>query len=232
VLHTLKYNDENIICHLLTEQAGCVAFIVRVSQSRRVRVRHTLFQPLQLLNIEWNARVREGLERLKNAVPVPYASIPYEPQKASVALFLAEFMRRALRKEPPSPGMFSYVWQSLQWYDLCAADYANFHLVFLLRFSRLLGFFPNLDDCREGAWFDLLSGDFVPSRPVHGHALSPDDAAWLPKLLRMQYQSMHLFRFNGAQRSRLLQFVCDYYRLHVPEFSELKSLDVLREVFS
>lgn len=231
VLHTLRYNDTNIICHLLTEQAGCAAFIVGISSSRKARVRHTLFQPLQRMEIEWNAREREGLERIRNVSALPFASIPCEPRKAAVALFLAEFMWQALKKEPPSPGIFHYVWQSLQWYDLCTAGYANFHLVFLLRFSRLLGIFPNTDNYADGTWFDLLSGDFVASRPTHGHVLSPDDTALLPKLLRMQYQSMHVFRFNGSQRSRLLQFVCDYYRLHVAEFPELKSLPVLREVF-
>lgn len=48
----------------------------------------------------------------------------------------------------------------------------------------------------------------------------------------MNYATMHLFRFSGAERSRLLGHINDYYRLHLPGFPELKSLPVLAEVFS
>lgn len=232
VLGTLKYNDENLIATLLTERAGCVSFIVRVSKSRRARVRHTLFQPLQPLYIIWNARANEGLVRPQSAEAVPLRSVPYDPAKSAVALFLAEFMHHALRKEPASGRLFDYVWRSLEWFDLCEHDFANFHLVFLLRFSRLLGYFPNMEEWREGLWFDLQTSEFTGVRPSHDHAVSPEDAALLPKLLRLQYGTMRVFRLNGAQRSRLLQSVCDYYRLHVAEFPELRSLGVLREVFA
>ena len=61
VLHTIKYNDAQIICHVLTEQAGSVAFMVRISRSPRAAVRHMLFQPMALLELEWNQRAAGGL---------------------------------------------------------------------------------------------------------------------------------------------------------------------------
>lgn len=35
---------------------------------------------------------------------------------------------------------------------------------------------------------------------------------------------------NRLERGRYLEVLDEYYRLHVPEFPELKSLDVLKEV--
>lgn len=232
VLHTLRYSDDALIAHVLTESEGCVGFMVRIARSPRAAVRHTLFQPLAMLEIEWNHRPTAELLRPKSAVPFhTFAELPYEPAKLTTGLFLAEFLHHALRGEPPSTLLFSYVQRSLEWLDACPRGYANFHLVFLLRLTHFLGFRPNTEDYRTGFYFDLQASAFVGTRPLHPDFLSPAETALLPTLLRMRYENMRLFRFSGAERSRLLAVLIRYYRLHVPGFPELKSLDVLRAVF-
>lgn len=230
----MKYNDEAIIANVLTEAAGCVSFIVRVSRSPRSAVRHTLFRPLALLELEWNHRPgAPGLRRPKTAqTAVPLVSLPYDPHKAAMALFLAEFLHHAVRDEYEPGALFRYVFQSIEWLDACRKGFANFHLVFLLRLSRFLGFAPNLEGMREGDYFDMEASRFVPVRPLHAHCIEPADAARLPLLMRMNFGTMHVFRFSGAERSRLLEYINDYYRLHLPSFPELKSLAVLKELFS
>lgn len=232
-LHTIKYNDTQIICHVLTEQAGCIPFIVRVSRSPRAAVRHTLFQPMTLLELEWNERAGDGLRRPKAAQTAgSLSSVPYDPGKAAIALFLSEFLFHAVRGDAASPLLFGYVYRSVEWLDTCRGGYANFHLVFLLRLARFLGFEPNVASARTGYWFDLEAGRFVPSRPFHPHFVPPEEARRLPTLLRMDFATMRLFRFSGAERSRLLEQINTYYRLHIPGFPELKSLAVLRSLFS
>lgn len=104
--------------------------------------------------------------------------------------------------------------------------------MFLLRLSRFLGFAPNLEEMHAGDCFDLLSGNFVPDVPIHGHYVTAAEAAKLPLLMRMNFGTMHVFRFSGAERSRLLEHINEYYRLHLPNFPELKSLAVLKALFS
>ncbi len=233
VLKTIRYNDDSIIAEAFTEASGRVSFMVRVARSRRAAVRHTLFRPLALLMLEWNHRPSSRLQRVQGAsVDVPLVSLPYDPGKTTMSLFLAEFLHFALRAEPDAPALFRYVAASVEWLDACRGSYANFHLVFLLRLTRFLGFYPNLHDAAPGSYFDLEAACFVPGRPQHNHFIAPPDAARLPRLMRMNYATMHLFRFSGAERSRLLGHINDYYRLHLPGFPELKSLPVLTEVFS
>ena len=52
----------------------------------------------------------------------------------------------------------------------------------------------------------------------------------MQKLMRMNYDTMHLFVMNRQQRARVLSIIVDYYRLHVHEFPALKSLDILKEL--
>lgn len=232
VLRTFRYNDESFIAHLLTEQSGCVAMMVRISRSRRAAVKHTLFQPLAVLNVEWEDKPRASLQRPRAAQALlPFSSLPYEPHKLAIGLFLADFLYHAVRSEPDTAAIFAYVSRSLEWLDTCTTGFANFHLVFLLRLTHFLGFMPNLEEAKAGDWFDLRASCFVPERPLHPDFLEPQDAALLPKLMRMRYDNMRFFRFSGEERTRLLHRINDYYRLHLPDFPELKSLDVLSNLF-
>ena len=45
-------------------------------------------------------------------------------------------------------------------------------------------------------------------------------------------ETMHLFAMSRAERNRCLTIINDYYRLHLPNFPLLKSLDVLKELFA
>ena len=94
-----------------------------------------------------------------------------------------------------------------------------------------LGFWPNLEDYHEGCYFDLNDGVMTDTIPPHRFWLSANDTARIPLITRMNYRSMRLFRMNRAQRNFILDCLLAYYRLHVPEFPELKSVEVLREIF-
>ena len=109
--------------------------------------------------------------------------------------------------------------------------FANFHLVFMLRLSRFIGFFPNLEEMAEGDWFDLRNGVFTSIRPLHPDFLRPDEAAKIGTLMRMNYDNMRFFRMSSAERNECVDTILTYYRLHIPGFPEMKSLPVLRELF-
>ena len=65
-----------------------------------------------------------------------------------------------------------------------------------------------------------------------GHFVKPDEASRINILMRMNYETMHLFAMSRAERNRCLTIINDYYRLHLPDFPLLKSLDVLKELFA
>lgn len=233
VLSVVRYNDEHLIADTFTDNAGRISYLVRLSRSPRATVRHVLFRPLALLEIDWDRRAGVSLPRPRSArVCIPYASLPYDGRKSAIGLFMADFLRHALRTEVDAAAVFSYVADSLQWLDTCTAGYANFHLVFLMRFARFLGFAPNMSAYHPGDYFDLEAGVFTTRQPLHAHFVGPSEAHSLPLLMRMNYGTMHLFRFTGRERSRLLEHINAYYRLHVDGFPELKSLAVLREMFA
>lgn len=233
VLRVIKHTDDTLLAHLLTEESGRQTMAVRISRSRRAAVPHTLFRPAALLQVMWNKGREGSVVHPKAAQTIyNYMSLPYDPEKSAIAMFLCEAIDGGVRSESDARALFRYVSGSFQWLDLAEINFANFHLAFLMRLTRFLGFTPNLSGYAPGCWFDLRSANYVPTRPLHGDCLPPEEAALLPMFQRMNFANMHRFRMTGAQRSRILQVLNLYYRLHLPSFPELKTLDILGQLYS
>ena len=233
VLRTVRYNDNSLIVDLLTESSGRVSYIIKVSRARNTSVHPSLFSPLALLEIEAEGKSVSRLSRItESRLLYPAHSLSSNPIKVSIALFLGEFLCYAMREECNNPSLFAYLSYSVRWLDAVSDDrVANFHLVFLMRFSRFLGLFPNLDNYNEGDCFDMLNACFSSVVPPHGQYLKPAESVSLLSLMRMNYETMHLFSFNRTQRIRCLEVLNDYYRLHIPGVPQLRSLEVLQQIF-
>mgnify|MGYP002624330284 CR=1 FL=1 len=232
VLHALRYGDSSLIVDIFTEEAGTVAFLVRQPRGRRQRLAAGVCAPLSLVEVVWEHRPNANLQKPRElTLWHPWRDMPFQPMKAAVALFLGEFLHRSLHREQENKPLFRFATDALTWFDQSQNGYANFHIVFLLRLTRFLGFQPNAEEGSEGDFFDLQAATFVTAPPLHPYYLQSSEAAVVRKFLRMDFRSMRPVRLNGALRRRVLEVITLFYRLHVPEFPPLRSLDVLAEVF-
>lgn len=214
VLRTSKYAEDRLIVETYTELAGPQTFITRISHGRRKGgISHTLFQPLALVEIEWAENQRGTLLKptAAHALLLPQ-TLHSDPAKVALVLFLSEFLRAVLRSEPPTPILYKYIETAIRWLDEATdRPVANFHLCFLLHLTRLLGIFPSEEE-------------------IHQICL-PEYHRWVPQLLRMDLTNQHLYRFTRQQRAEFLRIILLYYKLHQTAFPELKSVDVLTELF-
>lgn len=239
VLHTLKYGEATLIVDMLTEEKGRVSFATGIPKTSKARVKKQFFQPLSILELEYDHRDRASLQRIRDVrLAAPYTTLPFDPVKLSVALFLAEFLYHVTRDEQSNRPLFQYVEQSLLWLDTAQQSFANFHLVFMMRLSRFVGFYPNVEVREhstriipEGLFFDLREAAFVDSAPLHPDFLQPEEASRVRTLMRMNYESMRLFRLSRAERNHITELLLLYYRLHIPQMPELQSFAVVRELF-
>ena len=233
VLRSLKYDDNSLIVDIYTATRGMVSFMVKLPKSRKAAVKGVFLRPLSILELDFDYRQKAALQRIRDVrFAYAYQSLPYDPYKSAMALFLAEFLCRALKHEADNGPLFSYVLYSLEWLDASERAFSNFHLVFITRLTRFLGFYPNVEAWHEGDFFDMANACFVPSRPLHHACLEPREAALIPLFMRMNYDSMRFFAMNRLERERYLEVLNEYYRLHIPEFPALKSPEVLKEVFA
>ena len=232
VLHAIKYGETRLIVDMFTKVFGRQAFIVSIPKTPKGKVKKQFFQPLTILEIETDIRPRQQLQKLHDVrLAAPFASIPFEPDKLAISLFVAEFLYYALRSEQRNELLYEYLENSIVWLDGQQSSFANFHLVFLLRLTRFLGFYPNLDDYKDDDYFDLRESVFMPMPPVHRDFLHPEEAQKVQLMMRMDFPTMHLFRMSHQERNRLLEVSLKYYRLHLPDFPEMKSIEVLQALY-
>lgn len=233
VLRTIKYSDSSFIVDLFTENRGLVPFLIRQSSSRRSGRKQVLLQPLTILQVDYDFRTKATFQKAKDiSLYYPYYSVLSSPVKSAVYLFLSDFLYHALHEEPADELLFEYLVTSLEWYDQCRQGFANFHLFFLMRLTRFLGFYPNVDAYHDGDYFDLQNACFSTRIPLHAAYLEPSEARLVPLMLRMNYHTMPHFQFSRHERNRFLTILNNYYRLHIPGFPELSSIEILKEVFS
>ena len=233
VLHSFKYGESRMIVDMFTEEVGRLSFIISIPKTSKGRIKKQYFQPMTLLEVECDVRQNVQLQKLKDAhLLTAYTSIPFSPEKLALSLFIAEFLYHALRSEQQDKLLFAYVCDSMQWLDTVEVGFANFHLTFLMRMSRFLGFYPNLDDYVDGCVFDLRTATFSLQVPTHRDFLDSHDSQLIHTLMRMDFPTMHLFQFSHHDRNRITEVLLHYYRLHIPQFPELKSLGVLQELWA
>ncbi len=206
VLHSLKYGETRLIVDMFTRSQGRQSFIVSIPKTVKGKIKKQLFQPLTLLEIEADLRPKLQLQKLSDVrLASPFSSIPFEPHKLSISLFVAEFLYYALRSEQHNEPLFDYIVNSIQWLDL--------------------------DHYQPGCYFDLRESIFLSVPPVHRDFLYPQEAEKIQLMMRMDFPTMHLFRMSHQDRNRLLEVSLSYYRLHIPDFPELKSVSVLQELY-
>lgn len=232
VLSSFKYNDTKNIAHVFTRENGRMSFLVPASRSKKQSVMSLLFQPLAMVEFDADVRPRSSLHPVREArLWHVFGSLPYNPYKSGIAMFLAEFLFHALKEEGRDEALFSYLSGSIMWLDACEKNFSNFHLVFLIRLSMFLGLYPNTEDYIEGAYFDLMNACFCIDMPKHGMYVPPYDACRIINIMRMKYENMYMFHMNRIERNRCLDVILGYYRLHLSDFPDLKSLPVLQELF-
>lgn len=240
VLRTVKLGDDKMIAELLCREWGRRSVLLPFGgrrgggrgASRRGgggAIRRNLMQPLNILEADIYSTPRMSMSRLSDArLAVVYTSLPFDGPKLSLAFFVAEFLSFSTRDLHRDPLLYDFVEQSLRWLDASERGIVNFHLMFMMRMSRFLGFHPDLSGYHAGAFFDLREGCFSTAVPCHGDYLTPPDAEHMMSLMRMSPGNLHLFHLKRDERNRITDFCLRFYRLHIPAFGEMKTLEVLR----
>ena len=232
VLRQIKYGETGLIVHLYTRRWGRIALMVPGARTSSKNRKAYLFQPLTILDLDIYfkpSREMQNLKEVKNHHP--FIHISGDPVKSSVAIFLAEILNRALREEEPNEELFDFLESHIQLLDVMDHGVSNFHLYFLLRLSRYLGFQPDMPSGADETWFDLALGTFCDSPPLHGMYLGPELTALMGTFLTVQVSGLGAIAANREQRIALLDGILRYYYHHLEGLGEIKSHKVLHALF-
>ena len=126
--------------------------------------------------------------------------------------------------------MFGFIFNSIEWLDNQTEGVANFHLLFLTRLTRFLGFSPN--QVANADYFDMKNGVFSKYKPEGFSYLSPPHTQNFYTLLQCSFENINQLKFSNDERRYLVQKLLEYYALHIEGFGNIRSHEVLEEVLS
>ena len=233
VLRTVDYSDTSIISTIYTELFGIQSYLIKGAKRKKASVRANLFQSLSLLELVVYKKEKKQLQTLKEARPeIHFASIHNEPTKASIVFFLNEVLLKCLHEEEHNPELFSFLHETVQTLDAAEKNFSNIHLVFLVRFSRHLGFFPQGKFSETNPLFDLREGKFISKEPSHPDFLLKENALLLNRLILSNYYSMSGLALSGKERKNILDILLHYYHLHLSNMGSIASHKILEQVFA
>ena len=128
--------------------------------------------------------------------------------------------------------LFEFIFSSVCWFDECAEGNVNFHLAFLLKLSRFLGFAPSTTINTDHLYFDLQEGEFKSRVPGHPYFLNKEDASLFIALYTSSFEKINEIKAENKTRRFVLDKILIYYTLHTASFGEIYSHQVLEEVLS
>jgi len=233
VLKTTLYSESSVIVQVFTEKFGIQSYLINGVKKPKAKIPMNVLQPLHLLDMVVYHKVNTQLQRVSEARPSPvFKSIPYDVIKNTIVQFLNEVLYKSIRQQGAEDALFSFIYNAISWFDETEKPSANFHLAFLLKLSRFLGFAPHEQTRKDQKYFDLQEGEFTSLMPIHPYFIEKTDADFFLLLFSTSFEKIFEIKIDNATRRFLLDKILIYYMLHTASFGQVKSHQVLEDILS
>lgn len=212
VFRFTKYGESSIIVTIFTELFGIQTYIVNGIRSKNSKGKIALFQPLTLLDLVVYYKENANIKRIKEVKCAhQYQALTTDIRKSIIAIFISEMLNKTVKDETHAQEIFEFLFHALMLLDHQQNSVENFHLVFLIKLSRFLGFGAHQADEILGA-----------------RILDSEEEAILKNLLQADFTEQIVM--TNVQRRNLLEAILRFYTLHIESLGEIKSVQVLRDV--
>ncbi len=233
VLKTIKFKETSVITKIYTEKFGLQSYIINSVRSPKARHKASYLQPLSLLDLVVYYREHKDLQRVSEIrSSFLFRSIPFHAVKQAVGIFIAEILNKAIIEEESNPPQFDFLYRAIRFLDETSDPVGNYHLWFLLNFSRFLGFYPTDNYQSDRPFFDLQEGIFLKQAPDHVHFISPDLSPSIAELIHTPVEAVHRINLSREERKSLVEHLVRFYQLHLEHFSSLKSTEILTQILA
>lgn len=208
VLNYTKIRDNSMVLHALVRSCGRRSFIIRTGPKAKM----AFYLPMNILELSVSENPRTDLcPAVPVSVKYPLIGIRNDIYKNSMSMFMSEVLYRTLKDGASEEGLFDWCERQILTLDALKTDFSNFHIRFLLEFCVALGFRPEASDL---APFTGLNQSII------------------EEFMRRDFAESMLMPMTGQLRNDLASAVIKYLENHTESSINIRSLQVLRELFS
>ena len=241
VLHTIKHGDNGVVIQCYSNTVGRTALYLRVSAKNKI-----ILSNLHRLNILDVVTYNSGssMPTIRELAPsVRLDSLRTNIYKSTIAIFLSELLVKCVRESEQNAPLYNFLVSSINVLEHLGEGIANFHIHFMVHLCKLLGFMPTDNYSPELSVFDMEKAIF--RKPHYFYDLrdesmkiadearvfTPQQSQLLHQLLNTKVIDIAGLRCTGDMRLQFAKQMLDYISHHLGIVLEIKSLDVLHDVF-
>jgi DNA repair protein RecO (recombination protein O) len=232
VLRTIKYSDNSFIIQLFTRERGRISCIAKGLRSKSSKFSPSFFHPFFVINAEIFYNPKKEIHPIKEVnLKNSLNRLREDHSKLAVAMFLAEVLNRTVRYQNTDEDLYDFLENMIYKLDIEENSSANFHIYFLLGLSHFLGFYPVNNYSPTTKYFDLLNANFVEFQSG-SQTINAELSEILKNFMTIENEAFWKIPLNSLQRRKFIGVLLNYYTLHTGTNMDVKSLEVLTEVFS
>ena len=208
LLAVTKVGDNSLVLHTLSGEWGRRSFITGIRKGASL----AMFLPMNILEGVVTENPRSELWRMGSITACHSLSgIRGDVKRNTMTLFMSEVLFRIIKDGASEEGLFQWCRKSILMLDALDQGYANFHLRWLLELAAAMGFSPSL-------------GDLAPF--AEGYLKE------MRELLQRDFAGCMMLPLSGAARNRIAEILIRYIDVHAECNITVRSLAVLRELYS
>jgi len=229
ILSKTKYADNAVICNVYTLEYGKQTYIIRNSTSKKNK--SIYLHPLQILEFDVNIKDIQQVYTVRSTnLSYNYNSIPFDVYKSNISIFIAQILNSLIQEESNNPDLYEFIKNSCLYLDIVDKGYANFHLFFIIKLYKYLGYEPTDNYNIENIYFNLEKGRFISHKT--GRCTNKDTAKILHELMQIKTADINKLKINRDSRNSILDTLIEYIEIHNDKKIKVKSLDIIREIFA
>jgi len=212
VLNLTKIGEKSIVIHTISKEYGRRSFVMNAGKGSTM----SLLSPMSILEASVTENPKTTLWRAGSIVPRhPLYGLRGSVSKNAMTMFMSEVLYRTIHDGAIEDGLYEWCEKAILTLDALDCDFSNFHLRFLLEFCVALGFSPSMESLRPF----IRSGE-------------PGLEPIFETMLSAQFSEFMLIPLNGESRNSIAEILLRYLSHHTESRIEVRSLKVLRELFS
>ena len=207
------------------------SFIVSGVRKSKSRSKASLYQHLNILELVAYDKDNK-LARIKETkMHHYYQKLTFDVIRSSVGLFVLEVCRNAIQEKEENVELFDFIHNRLVLLDNDKMkNHTLYPIKFLLELSQFIGFQPYQNYDRFNPYFDLYNGRFVADNSGK-YISSLEVSKEIALIENTDILDIDQLSIPKQIRNQILDDLIIYYKLHIEQFKELNTLEVLRTIF-
>ncbi|MCT4122753.1 DNA repair protein RecO [Elizabethkingia anophelis] len=213
----LKYGENDAVLHIYTHSEGYKSYFLKGIYSKRNR-KKALLQFLFEIQFTTNPKV-SGLPLISDLQA--YGHLPeWNIKTNALQFFIADVLSNILRNEAQNESIYSKISDFI---DQLKEENISAHVHFLVILTEDFGIKPLLND---STYLNPEKGVY---EPFSSHHCFDDSTSGLWKSI---LEEGYAVKLTNVERRRLLESILVYYSIHIPEFKNPASLEVLQQIWA